>query len=226
MANKIKKRKMGYKFEVLEYGMRHNVTSLDSSSNYVGDDYDGFLTLSSCYPHDLISEFNYEYFQNWLTNEKIDFEIVYFGHWLVGDYSRIGIPITNSLENLVKVDNLLSELIDYPIFDDCEYSTYEFQKYQEFFGADYGGFYEVKEVFYEFVNLPMNDCDYSDEVILSTWTDFVEQCHWEYQVEQSSFLLNLNDYIEFLHLKFSYLHDKNFSELYFARNNPDQLSLF
>lgn len=215
--------KMNHDYKVLEYDRANQgITALDSPSNYIGGNYDGFLTLAQCYPNDLISEFNFEYFQNWLKDNMIDYELVSFGHWAVGNYTKIGIPITNHLDDLIAVDEKCAELLNYPILDDDQYSQYEWGKYQEYFEESYGGFHEVKECFNDFIEF---NHDYDDNFIAETWYEFVSNCNWEYEVEQSYFILNLRDYKEFLNSEYSHLLDQEKSELYFARNNPDQLSL-
>lgn len=218
--------KLKYDYEVLEYDCANQgITSLDSPSNYIGSGYDGFLTLTQSYPHDLINEFNYEYFINWLKDNKIDYELVNFGHWAVGNYTRIGIPISNDLNDIIAVDEKCSELHHYPIFDDCKYSQYEWDKFQEYFDESFGGFHEVCETFYEFLECDKFDCEFDCDYILETWLEFVNVASWEYYVECADFVLNLRDYKDFLYDNYSHLLDPCKSELYFARNNPNQLSI-
>lgn len=214
------KNKLFDNFQVLEYDNPH-ITSLDSASNYIGGSYDGFLTLYKGYPNDILSEFNWEYFINWLKENGIEYDIVNYGHWAFGDYSRIGIRATNDYEKLLEVDEMLSSLSDYPIFDDTEYQQFEWYKFQEYFSRE--GFSEVCEKFFEITEC--NQDEISEDFIMELWCEFVFGCTWEYEVEQSYFILNLDEFEDYIINNFDYELYNSDKSLYYAMRNPNQLSM-
>jgi hypothetical protein len=194
------------------------ITVLDKD-NYIGDYFQGYLTLVLTNFPTFQEEFNWEYLLDFLKKNKINYEIVSYGHWLVGNYKRIGIypnqpklkPNSNTPKKLRDLDDLFENLEYGGLLDEDSYSEFIYDKFYDY--MDESGFKEIKNLVEEELNLKLEL-----PIIEELWEDFAQESSWEYEHDDRDFILNTKDFLDSL---------KDFDgELYFAKKNPKQLALF
>ncbi len=194
------------------------ITVLDKN-NYLGDYFQGYLTLILTNSPTFQEEFNWEYLLDFLKKNKINYEIVSYGHWLVGSYKRIGIypsqpklkPNSNTPKKLRDLEDLFENLEYGGLLDEDSYSEFIYDKFWDY--MDENGFKEIKNLVEEELNLELEL-----PIIEELWGDFAKESSWDYYHDDWNFILNTEDFLNFL---------KDFEgELYFAKKTPNQLALF
>jgi hypothetical protein len=200
------------------------ITALDSAGNYTGEYFNGYLTVILTKAPSLKEEFNWHYFLEYLTKNKINFEIVNYGHWFAGSYQRIGIyphqpklskelrnQFSNTPKKLENLDAFLEDLEYLGVLDEDAYNEFLWKKYYEY--MDNEG-YETLQI-----NIENELKRYLEiEIIKELWEYFCDECSWEYNDDEYYITINEDDFTEFV-------NEISDIELYRAAKNPAQLKI-
>lgn len=116
----------------LEYLKQNNlITKLPKweGSYYIGPRYDDYYIIAGHSRDSMIlEESNYQTIKEFLEKNKINFIEVSFNHWAVGWIECLMIQEDNIKDIEFINDEILDKLEDYPIFDEDDFYTREFEE--------------------------------------------------------------------------------------------------
>lgn len=197
------------------------------------DDDEGFLVGYHGYPGDFINEFNYEYLENWLEEEDFIFDRIRCGNWAVNKFYRHWVDENNSIMKLKKLNELMGQLKVYPLFDDCDFSDWLCEKYDEYWeesGKD-EMLEDVGTFIYQATGDYFSDVDidgHLEKFILELWQEFFQHedaYHDEWST--GNFYLHTDQFIEgYGKYILDYAEgDIEKIQLYYAAKNHNQYQL-
>lgn len=109
--------------------------SIDSFSNYIGEDYSDYIVLlSRTRDSDTLAESNFETALSSLGGESEDVIVARFGHWGCGWVESILVKIGS--DKIGEAESIYTALQDYPVLDDADFSDREAQEREEFWDFD------------------------------------------------------------------------------------------
>jgi hypothetical protein len=113
------------------------ISSLDSYENRIGETHEGEYSILTYSPlaDDLLGESNYKsilfYLQKSFPEYSEYIKEVRTGHWTYAYFDSIHIPMNAPDDLLSELAYIMNALSDYPLFDDKDYSTRQWELAEE-----------------------------------------------------------------------------------------------
>jgi hypothetical protein len=176
----------------------HSATCLDSIKNYIGGEINGYVFYIKPNGADITVESNWLFAVDFLKELDVNYEVITLSHWLVGYVDYLLVDFDNSYEILNQLDDKLSELENYPLFDDDYLHSLELEIYENFLDDEVYGMshFLLKELEYSGF-----DTELIKDDILDYWFKFLdsEYCHYGYYIDSNcAVTVEYDSFVEFM----------------------------